>query len=363
MSRCVVCLSTVVLCAAMWFVSSSQAAEPFELPECVADFDSEVVLNPTMLEAMIQLAEPGGARPNRQHETLFIVVKYYLERGHGLLLIAREDPAKRPMLLTKACAQHPTAPEHIRAYFADLTVEQTDTLVSYRDQVWPRTHPASARPGAMVRIPAGGVTQGKEPAVTLAAFAIDVYEVTNAQYRQFIDAGGYTTREVWSEAGWSWLQSKKRQQPSYWDDPQLNAPDQPVVGVAWYEAEAYCRWAGKALPTELQWDKACRGSDGRAFPWGNAPLTRSDVGQESRPEYTTPAAVGSSPQAQSPYGVHDLAGNVLEWTRTSHDDDQIVLCGGSGDSHAPNVGCGVRYMLLPGISANFIGFRCQSTTP
>jgi formylglycine-generating enzyme required for sulfatase activity len=202
--------------------------------------------------------------------------------------------------------------------------------------------------------------------MTLTAFAIDIYEVTNAQYRQFIEAGGYTTQNLWSADGWGWVRNQDRRQPSYWDNAQLNAPEQPVVGVSWYEAEAYCRWAGKLLPTEPQWDKACRGDDKRSFPWGNTPLQQSVASvsdSSAERQFSTPAVVGSVPQTQSPYGVHDLAGNVLEWTQTARDGQQFVLCGGSGDVQSPHVGCGVRYTLLPGISANFIGFRCVATTP
>ncbi|MGQ4808660.1 Formylglycine-generating enzyme [Candidatus Entotheonellaceae bacterium PAL068K] len=244
-----------------------------------------------------------------------------------------------------------------------MTVEQNQALVSYRDLVWPHKRRATARPGTVARIPAGSFKRDDGQSATLDAFTIDVYEVTNAQYGQFIEAGGYTTQELWSADGWAWLQPKQRQQPSYWDNPQLNAPDQPVIGVAWYEAEAYCRWAGKMLPTELQWEKACRGAEGRAFPWGNEPLSDADAASPGQGQFTVPVAVGQTPHTQSPYGVHDLAGNVLEWTHSTRDDRQIVLCGGSGDQATSRVGCGVRYALLPGISANFIGFRCQSTVP
>jgi formylglycine-generating enzyme required for sulfatase activity len=363
MSRCTVCFNVVVWCAMVGFATLLQAAEPFDLPDCTADFGSEVLLNAPLLEAMIPQAEPDGSRPDRQYETLFIVIKYYLERIQGLLLVTREAPAQQPLVLTNTCAPYPEAPAHIRAYLADLTAQQTNALVAYRDLVWPHEHRPSARPGSMAQIPAGAFKRSDGQTETLEAFVIDVYEVSNAQYGQFIKAAGYTTREFWSEKGWAWLQNTKRQQPSYWENAQLNAPEQPVVGVTWYEAEAYCRWAGKALPTELQWDKACRGTDGRKYPWGNEPLPQSTTTPENRPQFTVPAAVGSSPQTQSPYGVYDLAGNVLEWTQTMRDGRQIVLCGGSGDSQAHDVGCGVRYTLLPGISANFIGFRCQSTTP
>jgi formylglycine-generating enzyme required for sulfatase activity len=332
----------------------------------VADLGSEAVFNLPMLEAMILLADPSGIHPLQQAERLFIVAKYYLERSRGLLVVSRDSPEQRPLLLTDQCTPYLEAPPHIRAYFADLTPEQQKTLVRYHELIWPREQRPTMRPGNMARIPAGPFTRGDGQKTTVAAFAIDIYEVTNVQYRQFIDAGGYTTQEFWSEEGWRWIRNKERRQPSYWDSDQFNASEQPVVGVSWYEAEAYCRWAGKALPTEIQWEKACRGSDQRAFPWGNTPLQQpaaGDPGRGAQQPFLTPAVVGSAPQAQSPDGVHDLAGNVLEWTQTVRSGQQIVLCGGSGDPRSSQVGCGVRYSLLASISANFIGFRCVSTTP
>ena len=148
---------------------------------------------------------------------------------------------------------------------------------------------------------------------------------------------------------------RRCEQPSYWDYEVFNAARQPVAGVTWYEADAYCRWAGKSLPDELQWDKACRGIDGRAFPWGSEPL----AGEGNGPSFTLPVGVGDMPQTPSPYGVYDLAGNVLEWSGTANDRGGRVLCGGSGASDSRHVGCGVRSVLLPGVSANFVGFCCQ----
>ncbi|MCZ6872388.1 MAG: SUMF1/EgtB/PvdO family nonheme iron enzyme [bacterium] len=347
--------STLVLFLVICFVAPVQAAEPFGLLDCTTDFSSEVVLNDAALVAMIPLTEPGGVRPDRDHETFFIVVKHYLQRVRGLLLIARGEAEQRPLLLTAACGPYPEAAAHIRTFFSELTVAQKQTLIKHRDMVWPRTHRTAVQIGAVAQIPAGD---------GLDAFSIEVHEVTNTQYRQFIEAGGYTTKGWWAEDGWAWLQARKRRQPSYWDSSQFKAPDQPVVGIAWYEADAYCRWAGKALPNERQWEKACQGEDGRKFPWGDEPLRRSqtETTSESDKLFMAPAVVGSMPQTQSPYGVHDMAGNVLEWTQTAR-DGQVVLCGGSGSSYTPNVGCGVRYTLLPGIAANFIGFRCQLATP
>ena len=302
MVRCVLCC-LAMLCVTVQFAVSVQAAEPFDLPDCTADFSSEVVLNTSALEAMIPLAEPGGARIDRNHEMFFIVANYYLERVRGLLLITRGDPAQPPLLLTMACAPYPDALVHIRAFFTDLTLARKQALIAYRDMVWPRAHRASVRMGSMAQIPAEDA---------LEAFAIEVHEVTNAQYRQFIDAGGYTTQALWPEASWAWLQARKRQQPSYWDNPQFNAPEQPVVGVGWYEADAYCRWAGKALPDERQWEKACRGEDGRAFPWGN----ESPLPSDANLDFVNGGCVdvAAFPSGDSATGCRQMIGNVWEWT-------------------------------------------------
>jgi formylglycine-generating enzyme required for sulfatase activity len=238
-----------------------------------------------------------------------------------------------------------------------LTTEQKQTLVTYLDLVRASGQMSSGQAGAM----ASAETAGTPPrSVTVEGFAIDVYEVTNAEYRQFIEAQGYQTQAYWSESGWNWVQSRERQQPSYWDNEQLNQPEQPVVGVTWYEADAYCRWAGKILPTDEHWLQACQGSDNRRYPWGDSPLTTTEPEDGKNIGQVMTATVGSMPQTQSPYGVHDLAGSVLEWTATQRDAGGFMLRGGSGPSTSSHVGCNVSHNLLPGLAANFIGFRCQS---
>ena len=359
------------VCLFGWCVGMVGAAEPLDLPDCARGFAGEVVLNVPILEAMIAQAEPGGGQPDRQHEQFLIVAKYYLERQGGLVVLSRTALDQSPVVLQPDCLPYP-ASAAAPTFFADLTPEQKQVLMTYHDLVRPQEravgqligeHVTPAN-GAMARVPEGTFNLGTGQTTTLAAFTIDVYEVTNAQYRQFLEASGYDTKTYWSDDGWRWAQEKNRRQPSYWDDEQLNKPEQPVVGVSWYEADAYCRWAGKVLPTELQWDKACRGTDGRRFPWGDAPLAAPAQEQSADPTgYTAPATVGSRPQTQSPYGVQDLAGSVLEWTATAQDSQGMILRGGSGDSNLERVGCGVEHTLLPSITANFIGFRCLSNLP
>lgn len=128
--------------------------------------------------------------------------------------------------------------------------------------------------------------------VKLPAFWIDKTEVTNAQYKAFCDATKYPP-------------------PPHWEDGKVPEEQQefPVARVSWFEARAFARWAGKRLPTESEWEKAARGTDGREFPWGND-FDRSRLIYEAR----GPEKVGSRPGGASPCGALDMAGNVWEWT-------------------------------------------------
>ncbi len=126
----------------------------------------------------------------------------------------------------------------------------------------------------------------------LPDYYIDRYEVTNRQYRKFQEA-------------------TSRRRPAFWDDPSLNGDDQPVVGVNWADADAYCWWAKKRLPYEAEWEKAARGVDGRRYPWGNKWQPDYLNGRHSGLSKT--AQVGSFSRGASPYGALDMAGNVWEW--------------------------------------------------
>ena len=147
--------------------------------------------------------------------------------------------------------------------------------------------------------------------VYLDAFYMDVYEVTNAQYKRFMDATGHSA-------------------PYYSKDIRFNAPNQPVVGVTWHDASAYAQWAGKRLPTEAEWEKAARGElVGRKFPWGdtdpdgtqcnfadkNANHDWSDKNADDGYVYAAP--VGSYPRTG--YGLYDMAGNAREWCADRYD--------------------------------------------
>ena len=193
-------------------------------------------------------------------------------------------------------------------------------------------------------------------------FFIGRYPVTNAQYRRFMEAGGYGKREYWSDEGWQWKQKKGWTEPRYWHDPKWNQPDQPVVGVSWYEAEAYARWAGMRLPTEREWEKAARGIDGREYPWGDGFDQDRCNTRESGTGKTTP--VGKySPQGDSPYGLADAAGNVWEWCADWYDvyKDAKELRGGSWTSDQRGALCSFQYRLNSRDRLEYWGFRVSKS--
>jgi iron(II)-dependent oxidoreductase len=148
--------------------------------------------------------------------------------------------------------------------------------------------------------------------VYLSAFWIDVYPVTNARFTQFAREGGYETERWWTPAGWAWKCHHSICQPLTWGQAGWDGPEQPVAGISWYEADAYARWAGRRLPTDAEWEKAARGIDGRRYPWGNDWPTPQLANFNLSVGRTTP--IGLYPEGVSPYGCHDMAGNVNNWT-------------------------------------------------
>lgn len=156
-------------------------------------------------------------------------------------------------------------------------------------------------------------------------FWIDQFEVTNEQYTRFIEADGYQTHGWWTEGGWSFLQTDNGFHPGDMDG--FTDPQQPRVGVTWYEADAYCRWRGARLPTEREWEYAARGPDSRVYPWGNEfpqddPQTENletlDYLVFTGNHSDTKRLIGADQRTlgQSWVGAYDLSGNAWEWVST-----------------------------------------------
>ncbi|MBI4725791.1 formylglycine-generating enzyme family protein [candidate division TA06 bacterium] len=245
----------------------------------------------------------------------------------------------------------------------------------------------------LIEIPAGSFIMGSNDyddekpihTVYLDKYYIGKYEVTVGQFRKFVNATGYKTDAeksggAYVYTGGSWQQKAD----ANWKNPYFSQNDNsPVVCVSWNDAKAYCDWAGLRLPTEAEWEKAARGTDGRSYPWGNGwDGNKCNHGKVSSPytdasdgyEYTSP--VGSFSSGVSPYGAYDMAGNVWEWCSDWYGEnyygsspsnnptgpssgDSRVLRGGSFGSYANDSVCRVaaRIYNLPDYRTNYYGFR------
>ncbi len=239
------------------------------------------------------------------------------------------------------------------AYFVQLAVRHEDmhaeafhctrqTLAYPAPLLEPRLPPDGGRVSGDAEIAGGVFPLGTAPedgfafdnekwahAIVIAPFCMARAAVTNAEFTAFVDAGAYGRAELWSIAGWRWLQSTGRRAPLYWqragghweqrrfDRWHELRPDDPVVHVSWYEADAYCRFAGRRLPTEAEWELAAtwdpRAGRKRPFPWGDAPWQpeRANLGSDAA------ASVHACPLGDSAWGLRQMIGNVWEWTAST----------------------------------------------
>jgi len=247
-----------------------------------------------------------------------------------------------------------------------------------------------------IHIPAGPFLYGddKRTVVIDQPFAIAKYPVTNLQYKRFIDAGGYEQKEFWSDEGWAWrtgtyasketdagLKSwlakrplEKRNEPFFWQGTRWNNLLTPVVGVTWFEAEAYAYWLGKKLskpmrlPTEHEWERAARHTDGREYPWGNTfdcyRLNSTEFWGDlyRNSEIASRTIVSQFPNGNSQSDITDMSGNVSEWTKSWDGARQIarVQKGGALNVNHMDVRCASRGLAVPDLFYGVHGFRLLS---
>jgi sulfatase modifying factor 1 len=232
--------------------------------------------------------------------------------------------------------------------------------------------PALAQPveGSMVVVPAGEFMMGsptgdsdEQPAhkVYVETFSMDTYEVTVGQYAAFLQAKGIDPPSDWKTMNQSAHQKR------------------PVANVDWADAFAYCKWAGKRLPTEAEWEKAARGTDDRLYPWGNEAPTplHANFGKSDWNNHGVLAPIGTFEAGKSPYGIYDMAGNVWEWVNDWYDYNYYktspsknpagpssggtkVIRGGAWNSNPRAMRSANRSLISP-TDQGLNGFRCAKT--
>jgi formylglycine-generating enzyme required for sulfatase activity/calcineurin-like phosphoesterase family protein len=239
----------------------------------------------------------------------------------------------------------------------------------------------------MVLIPAGEFIRGSnefkeeekpEKCIYLDGFKIGKYPVTNQEFKQFIDEKGYYQEEFWLPEGWQWRCRNGITEPLFWSERSRYWSNFPVTGINWYEAAAYANWLKKVtgilyrLPTEVEWEKAARGTDGKLYPWGYTFDINCCNSRESGLRRTSP--VGIFPNGKSDYGCQDMAGNVWEWCADWFDEKyyhgsslknpigpttgSLRMCRGGGwFVGVQDCACAIRRRLHPGNRVYDLGFR------
>jgi len=199
---------------------------------------------------------------------------------------------------------------------------------------------------------------------TLGAFGIQRHLVTVHAYAAFIEDGGYEDPSWWTPEGWEWRLDADAERPRFWGEqewaPYL-VPNHPVVGVTAFEAEAYASYRGWRLPTEDEWERACRGDDARDYPWGEDWDDHACGHRDYGPRCTKP--IGMFPGGVSPFGIHDLVGSVWQWTSDARGAEgdygpARVVRGGAWNNLPWSVGSAGRNAYPPQAQFSNLGFRC-----
>ncbi len=324
------------------------------------------------VEILSPVAQGGTFRPVRAGRPLFFAVHATSPSGVASVELFANDRAVAVLPVNGATSVNavlrwqPDADGQIQ-----IKARATDRAGG---QVWtqPAVLPvrgADGPPGSMLQMPAGTFLMGNnagadderpERLVTMPAYQIDRYEVTVGEFREFVSATNHrTSAELEGKPfGETWRV-----------DAVGSRFDHPVRYVSWWDADKYCRWLGKRLPTEAEWEYAARGNDGRLYPWGND----FDPARVAPPADTTP--VGFYLDNRSPIGAYDMAGNVWEWVndwyrpdyyaQNENDNpqgppqaDQRVIRGGSFTNPPADLRVTRRIKADPNSSHRDVGFRC-----
>ncbi|WP_375477683.1 ergothioneine biosynthesis protein EgtB [uncultured Jatrophihabitans sp.] len=373
----------------LWLLRGGVAAAQGQLPAAIERL-YDAFENPRASRAALPLLSPGQARA-------FLADV----RGRVLDALARADDTADALFPYSMIEQHEQ--QHVETMLATHQLRSGETLLGPGAPL----PPGRALASESVLVPAGdfvlGVDAADEPwsldnerpahAVHLPAFRICRAPVRNAEYRRFIDDGGYADRRWWSPIGWRHRLAAGLERPQFWtpDGGRVRfgtleplSPDEPVQHVCFYEAQAYARWAGARLPTEQEWEKACvwdpSAGRRRRWPWGSAAPTPALANLDGAA--LRPAPVGAYPAGASAYGVEQLIGDVWEWTSSrlepwpgftpmlyrqysapffpgagASDGDYRVLRGGSWATGASAVRPSFRNWDLPIRRQIFCGFR------
>lgn len=329
-------------------------------------------------------AADGLPKAERQNLPALAEIQEYLETVRNQVVAYLKTAPLEQERLWRWLVQHES--QHSETITFILQLQRWRQLGQYATLNFSSSYPLSPiSPASEVEVPAGEFEMGSNAIeamdnerpvhrVDLETYWIDRYPVTCAQYREFMNAGGYQNRQWWSEAGWRWLQANPVSQPLYWVDSK-DWDHHPVCGVSAYEAEAYAEYKGKRLPTEAEWEKAAIASDQRRYPWGNARPNAKLCNYDTLVGHTTP--VNAYPDGQSAYGCTDMLGNVWEWTASRFagyagfksypyrgysqvyfDNQHWVLRGGSWATRPWALRASFRNWYHPGVRQILAGFRC-----
>ena len=294
-------------------------------------------------------------------------------------------------------------PLWVRGDFIGALTALTGQRIGYNVAAWRNwwDKRRADRREEMINIPEGTLFMGSDAGepderhvlrVALPAFSIARFETTNAEFAAFVAATGHVTDPEASGVGWHWDGEWREVKGADWRHPHGPSSSlwglerYPVVQASWMDAQAYCSWRGKRLPTDAEWERAARGDGGRIYPWSNQPphegkhyrasygsdqCCRADAGDG----YLFTAPVGSFPLGRSPFGVEDLAGNVWEWVEDWFDQEiyrrppspnpvndrpgkRKVIRGGGWGNNPEGLRSTLRHANLPNIGLSMVGFRC-----